>query len=289
MKIDFNYFDEQTKMEKIINVLMQMKSLGNDKLLISTYEDQLIFVLSIITILYKEEKTNEYLINKFKNINPTPAQTLINQNKKITHIIEELIKCIDNKKIQQARKKITDNLDYIEPRLERFYKMQRKNYILNAMPLEIIIKTKKTKELLKLNPLVLNQILLHKPLTQEETIIYDIIQYYENIKSNPNIYSTIKKLLYANYDENNLKQTILFIINNTYQEMLEHPYDNNINMIVPVIENEKVPTADLIQYFIENDKLSDTIISSFIKYNRNIKEGHLQELKTKKSYQYIRK
>lgn len=287
MEIDFKKYDEISRIEKVLGTLLKHINLSEYQLSILNNENQILLILTIITILYKEHTYNEYLIEQLDDEHQHIIKTTTHYNYFIEDIIEELEYCIDFKELEKANQIINSNGIAIQQILGCYYERKKTNYIFSRIPIELIIKNQQVFELIELNPFAANQCIDYQPITQEEKIICNIIQYYEICGEKD--YISIKRLIIKNYQNKQLKKVILFILNNVYQELLEDKTETDIGEIKHIIETETIDSDAIVQLFILNDNFSSKYIEYFLLYNIGIKQGRLEELKTKESYQYVKK
>ena len=246
-------------------------------------------VLTLLSIFFKEKSRAIFVQEKLELSKEDEQDTI--------DIAEELICTFilpiagnDIDKIQELMKKYMELIDII---LFQYYSLKNTNYIFKQMPIEIIKKQTKQKELLSLNPFMINQLMNNeqKPLTEEEKIIYELIeylieaeQYYDNDKK----IDYVKKLLEMNTPQDELEDKIRFIISNTYQEAKEHPSHEDSDDIIRSIEKTLI-TEDIVSYFKKNRDISNMFIRNFLEYNLRINEGRLNELENKPSIEFAKR
>lgn len=286
-KIKIDKRDEISWMENIIEKLINEFDITKQRIMMTTKEQHITYVLTLISILYKEKCFEEYIGEKTGDIDEVSLDLL-------DEIIYEL-KMYLNKDIKRTVNTIYNYRELIEAYLQSYFYRKNANYISEKYDVEIIRQQNKEKEYIQINPLSLNQLLYYKenPLTQQEKIIAQINNY--NVEAEQicedrlKQLSYIKKLLERNNSEKELEKIILFIIGNTYQEIEQDPTNEKRNDIMYAVENEKIEPSDFVSYFKENKKFSNTFLENFINYNQNIEEGRLRELKTKESYKKIKR
>lgn len=289
MELDFETFDEVAKMERVINALIETFGLSNNYIALKTQEQQTIYVLTIISILYKEKCYEEYLGEK---INGNPDDIAINI---IYEIIDELKQKLEEKEFGQITKYIKNNGSIIQYFLERHFNKKNTNYITERHSMDIIKNQKNQKELLKYNPFCINQILEYEqnPLTEQELIIEEITEFLvesqQQFTKQNDILMNIKQIMLKQYTPEKLDDVISFMISNTYQEIIENPMDDNKNTIVSIVENTKISPKLIIQHFINSNYFSNMILKTFMTYNLNIEKGRLEELETKESKKYAKR
>lgn len=287
IKIDFDEYDQITRMERIIYGITKTLDISKTYITLTTYEHQILYSLTIMSILYKEKCYEEYLGTNINGTLDIGSIDLINE------IIDTIYENLDN--FPKTIAIIKNNGFVIQTFLERYYNRKEKNYISEKYPIEIIKNQSKQKELLKYNPFAINQILQYEqnPLTKEEKYIQEICEFLvesEQIYNNrEQILDYIKELMEKNYKKEELDEIILFIISNIYQEMKENLNDEDRNIIIPIIENEKISPNEIVEHFKTNNIFSNMVLKNFIDYNENIKEGRLEELEKKQSYTYAKR
>jgi len=289
VKIDFQEYDEISKMETLIDMIINNFKLSEAYITLKTKEQQIHYILTIISILYKQKCYEEYL---GEHVNGIIQDENIDT---IYEIIDELKEDIEEKNIFSAIKKIKKYGFFIQTFLEPYFIKKKTNYITEKHSIEIVLSQNNQKELLKYNPLAINQILnyMKNPLTEEEKMIHEIIEFFvesqQVYEDETEIYKYIKELMKKNYNEKKQEEIISFIISNTYQEIIENPVDESKNVIKPIIENEKINKEHIIEHFKNNDTFSNMILKTFLKYNLEIQEGRLEELKNKQSKKYAKR
>ena len=226
----------------------------------------------IIRDFYKALKEKRY--DKIKNfINETQ------KNDFIAFLIEG----------KYENRKILSNLLY------DYYKDKNVNYIGEKFYLENIIKQKNVREILSLNPYMISQLLDYQqnPLTKEELIIQEIMDYLKYSEWNYFYPEEIIKHVIDLFEQNNQKTNakeikMLFIISNVFQESKERN-DKFYGKIMYLLESAKYDPETIINYLSQDKKTLIEIMKKFAEFNRNIKEGRLEELETKPSAEYAQK
>lgn len=289
MKIDFEKYDETSKMEIVIEGIIKMFGLTHAYIKLSNEKDQLIYALTILSILYKERCYEEYLA---QNINGKIDEESIAI---LDEIIEELKTNIQEKDLDEVTCTIKNYGELIKIYLERYFMKKRTNYITKKHSIEIITSQNNQKQLLSYNPFAINQLLEYeqKPLTREEIIIEDIIELLMeselHCKTKEQILKKLKQLMKQKYKKEELDEVISFIISDTYQEVIDNPLDENRNIVIPILENSDIKKEYIIKHFNEDDNFSSMILKTFISYNYNIQEGRLEELEQKPSKEIAEK
>ena len=285
MEIKINKKDETSWMESIIEKLIDKFDITKQKIMMTTKEQQALFILTILSILYKEKCYEEYIGKKLGEVDDISQEILDEIMYELKQDLEEDLKTT----VYTIRK----YGGIIEAYLQSYFYRKNTNYISEKYNIEIIKQLKKEKEYIKITPLSLNQLIYYdnNPLTQEEIIIAEINEF--NVEAEQ-IYidkskqlNHVKKLMQNNYKEKELDEIILFIIRNTYQEIEQDLKNPKRNEIMYAVENQKVKPEDFVSYFKENKKFSNTFLENFINYNLKIEEGRLEDLKKKESYEKI--
>lgn len=285
-------------MEGIIEQTIKVNNQNPMPVIFSTnniidYEIQMHYYLTLITILYKQKQLNKSIEYKTKD-----TRIFVNhqrENENIDIINTQLQACIENKDIINATRTIMINIRIINEILYNYFKNKNKNYIMEKEPLHIIEQTGKIKEILKINPYVINQYIqyLKKPTTKYENIICDLLQ-IKNIVDNKKIINQGKTLIYFKqilphlYTEDELEEIIIFIMTHTYQESI---YRNNKEIFQElnyIIEDERIKSKYLKEYFESDDRFSNIVLSTFFKYTTNIEPTRLKELEQQPSYKYVK-
>jgi len=301
-KIEINRFDEIERMENVIEKLVvapkMLRSIVSSLIdqqfkfisTMATQEEQITITLALISILYKE---NCYQKHIQKQLGVIDLERQI-ELKELEKIIYELKQNLEENQ-QEVYETIHKYGVEIEEYLRGYYCRKNANYIFQKYNLEIIRKQKKEKEFIKINPLSLNQLIYYNenPLTEEEKIIAQVIEYCVEAEQKYDErfeqLEYLKKLLKQNHTEEELDDIILFIIRDTYQEVYQDSKNPQKYDIMYSLENENIKPEYFIKYFKENEKFSNMFLENFIDYNLYIEEGRLEELKTKESYEKIKR
>lgn len=287
-KISFDEYDNVSSMERTIEILTKSECFRNSYIVYTEREEQIIFIITIISILYKHKCYQEYLEKITEAKNDVEIEILDN-------MIEELHKCVKEDNYIEASKIIKNNEIVIQEFLTQYYTKKDTNYITNKHTIEVVIKEKKQKEILKYNPLIINQLLKAKqtPLTEEEQIIEDILEFIVESEqicfTRIEISNNIKKLMEKKYKEKELDNVISFIISIIYQEIKENPISEISNMIIAIVENEKISKEEILKRFKEDEKFSNIILKTFQEYNFEIEEGKLRNLEQQPSKEYAKR
>lgn len=302
MKIDFDKLDLITPLENKIEKLITHHEYEKIKTKELTAKELKLYILTIISILYKLSKFTIYDVETSKKVDQKLAQELLNIVKVLNIFTDELNKSLKQGNLYKCIMLLVLNSDFIFEALEEYFLIKNTNYITKKMQIEKTLKFQKHH--LELNPFIINQYMKYetKKITNEEQIIGDILEYdrialiilddiVENIESDEYYKKRIKlvkKQIIKNYNEIELNKVILFIIGDVYQELLENKKDIMYLKIKSIVENEEITTKGLIELFKKSESFSNIMIGKFIDYNIEIKEGRLEELKEKESYQYMK-
>jgi len=145
-----------------------------------------------------------------------------------------------------------------------------------------------------LNPYMINQFLDYqqKPLSEEEQIIREIIDYYiasQQYYGKPRIDHVIGLLGENNERYNNrLERKVLFIMSNTYQETKDRN-DSFYGYLMDILDKMDYKPQKIINYLSNNYEKFKKILEKFIEYNMCIEEGRLEELEKQPSAQYAKR
>lgn len=289
VKLDFEEYDEISKMELIIESIIRNFRLEQVLISLANDEKQKIMILTILSILCKQKYYQEYL----------KKHVIQYQQDDVIQVIEEVInklkESLETNDIKEATYKLKEHGEFIQINLDMYFQKKHANYITEKHSMKLVIDQNKQKELLETNPYTINQLLkyLQKPLTQEETIIEEMIEFqqesFQTYKIETKILKYIKALMKKNYNEEQLNNTIAFILSNVYQEVLEDYNDQNRRLIKNIVENEDLNKTELIEHFKNNDMFSNMILKKFLIYNDKIEEGCLEELQHKESKKYAKR
>lgn len=252
-------------------------------------ENQNQFILTIISILYKLKCQQKYLKENIVDLEQEENIATLYD------IMNKLSEQINKKDIEKATRLVNEMGTFIQIFLKKYFDKKNSNYISEKNFIKYIIEQKNQHECLNYNPFMINQLLeyIKIPLTEEETTIGEILDYEIEARQAFNrqekILRYIKKLMRINNEETIYLEKIAFIISNAYQEIYEDYNDPDRGVITRIIENEKIKKEIIINEFQNNDEFSNIILRTFLLHNKEIEEGHLEELKTKKSKQYAKR
>lgn len=238
-------------------------------------------------------KTDEYVIKETERIISRFYEDLKNNNyKHLKLFIEE-----PNKKdfIACLLGDQSKNRDILSDLLYKYYYERNTNYIEDKFYLETILNQNKAKEILALNPYMINQLMDYEqnPLTQEEKIIQEVMDYlneaeWNYLLSDEIIGYVIKTLEKNNKNNNIISNKLLFIISNVYQESKERN-DDFYGKLMYILENTKFDPETIINYINNDKKILIEIMKKFTEYNREIEEGRLEVLNNKPSAELAQK
>ena len=287
--IDYERYDRISEMEDVVKSIMSTIGLQKAYITMKTYEQQITYMLTMISILYKEKCYEEYLES---NVNGELDDVAVDV---IYDTIDSLKECIIKNNNIKAIKIIKERAFIIEPFLQRYFSKKQQNYIAGKHSMEIVINQNNQVELLQYNPFAINQVLKYQqqPLAKEEINIKEITEFlvdsqqiYEKISE---MLKNVKKMMINNYKNDHLNEVIAFIISNAYQEVKEHTENENHNTITAIVENSKINVENIIKHFKDSDTFSNMILNTFLEYNLEIEKGRLQELSTKPSKEYAKR
>lgn len=292
-KINFNAYDHLSNVEEIMEQVFKLISLEDTIIASPNFEDETTYLLMIITILYKEMYYNRYYEQVLKNAKMNIKYDFVNERTEI--IINTLKKYISEKDYLKAQQIIYYNGSLIEEYIERYFERKNKNYIQAKRPFYILNQQNQQNELLHINPFAVNQSIKYyrNPITPEEKIISDMLDYLYIIKEIQRVedkeekLNQIKHLFMTNYKKH-LNDAIIFIICDVYQETLEQNNDSFSDHLKNLIENKKITTKKIIQYFKSDEEFANIVLAAFLYHNKKIENGRLEELKTKPSYVYVK-
>lgn len=288
-KLDFEKYDKISKIELIIEDIIRKLKLDKVLIKLATESQQKQFTLTILSILYKQKYYQEYLkkhVIEFEQDNDI---------KILQEIIDAIKQPLEEDKIIETIYIIKNYGYYIQFYLEMYFQKKRKNYITEKHSTKLIFDQNKQKEILEINPYMINQLLsyLQKPLTKEETMIEEIMEFQmeasQTYQTEEKMLEYIKTLMKNNYNEEQLNETIAFIISIVYQKIIEDYNDQNRNIIKGMIENEKIDKNKIIEHFKNANSFSNKILNRFIMYVNKIEKGYLEELEHKESKKYAKK
>lgn len=294
---------------KLEEVLFERNPKNAEVLKINKYIDNKdIFMMhTIMSTLFKIRSKKLYMIGKIPDKNDEFEDKIWETE----IIIKKLYKALKEKKYDKIKDFLNEseknnflafliegkneNRKVLSDLLYDYYYDKNTNYIGEKFFLENIIKQKNIKEVLSLNPYMINQILDYqqKPLTKEELIIQEIMDYLKDaewkyLESDKIIKHVINLFEFNNKKINIRERKILFIISNVFQESKEKN-DKFYGKMMYVLENTKYDAETIINCLSQDKKTLIEIMKKFTEYNRQIEEGRLEELEKKASYKTAQK
>lgn len=289
MDIDFRNFDCITPIEDKLEEFYNTGLYNFD----GSNEDKVIYILTLLSILYKEKTYSNYLARQIKSFSSGLTRDLLDEVDALDLVISEISSGLYHKDINKCIVLIYAYRDFIYENLDVYFKRKKENYIFQKIIFDVIKEQSKVKSLVQLNPFVINQVLQYEqcPLSRDERLIADVLEYYyfclyKYPRNVIKLFKAVKKLMFINIDSHRLYDSVLFMFCDVYQELLEHDMDNKFKN---VLEDKNISTTKLFKMFKDNDSFSSSIISHFVKYNIGIEEGRLDYLKSLPSYQYVYK
>ena len=244
---------------------------------------------TLISIMFKEKNYLSYVIN---NIAKNTNYSLLKKNM-IPEAEDKIIRLnelLNENRIYKIPSIVSEDCKFMHEILSGYFSQRNSNYISKKFFLQIILNQNSANKILTLNPFMINELLayLQIPLTTEENIVRELIDYYRVSKfcNHQNSIEYLIELLLKNKTETDINDKLRFILSNVYQESLERKDMKTHQRVERIVEE---PNFDVAQYLKQNKLLLSTIIEKFIKYNMNIKEGRLEELDTKSSAIYAKR
>ena len=293
MELDFKKMDLVSQKEDQIEKIIYMTKAGATDIKGLAqhiyYNKDSIMIQTLMSMLFKIRSKSLYMIDKVKK-SEEYEQTSIFMSEEV---IGSLYKRNKKNTYDDIKKRILKNGYIIKDLLLKYYAEKNTNYIENKFFIETILKQKSQKEILSLNPFMINQLLEYQqtPLRQEEQTIVELIDYYIEAQQYYDTPEDIEYVIYLliNNNKAELEKKLLFIISNMYQESKEHKDYEAYSKIARILENPACKPINMIDYVKNNKQAITEIIQKFIEYNFYIPEGRLQELETKPTAQYAKK
>lgn len=292
MELDFKTNDIVERKEAQIEKIVYMRN--PNKTDIRGLRDQIVnkkdieMFLTLMSILYKTRSKSTYIKNRIKESRTSEKNSIITTEE----IMNSLYKNRKNK--TRISEIISENGCLLDEALCKYYACKNTNYIEKKSFIDIIIRQRAEKEILKLNPYMINQFLDYqqKPLSEEEQIIREIIDYYiasQQYYGKPRIDHVIGLLGENNerYDKR-LERKVLFIMSNTYQETKDRN-DSFYGYLMDILDKMDYKPQKIINYLGNNYDKFKKILEKFIDYNMCIEEGRLEELEKQPSAQYAKR
>lgn len=249
--------------------------------------EDIIMLSTLMSMLFKIRSKSIYVKDKIDKSAEMEQESILMTEE----IIWDLYK--KSKNSRQIKKFFSENDCIIEKLLLKYYSEKNTNYISEKFFIETIIEQNGQKEILSLNPFMINQILDYqqKPLTTEEQIIMELTNYYieaQQYYDTPRDLEYVKHLLYNNNETNELCRKTLFMISNVYQESKEKE-DRFYGRLVHKLDKMNYKPLNIINYINNDNEMFKEVLEKFINYNINIEEGRLEELEKKPSSIYAKK
>lgn len=303
MGLNFKEYDIVGRNEdKLEEVLFEKNHQNAELSKLNKYIDNkdTIMLSTIMSSLYKLRSKKLYMINKIPGKYEEDEDTIWEAEIIIRNIykalkekrydkIKDLIKSNNNSFFSFLIEGKSENRRILNNLLYNYYYDKNINYIGEKFYMENIFKQNSVKEVLALNPYMINQILDYEqhPLTKEELIIQEIMDYLKDaewkyIDSNEITKYIIELFKYNNKKTNTKEKKLLFIVSNVFQESKERN-DRFYGKIMYILENTKYDPETIINYLSRDEKTLIEIMKKFIDYNREIEKGRFEELQKKSS------
>jgi len=303
MGLNFKEYDIVGRNEdKLEEVLFEKNHQNAELSKLNKYIDNkdTIMLSTIMSSLYKLRSKKLYMINKIPGKYEEDEDTIWEAEIIIRNIykalkekrydkIKDLIKSNNNSFFSFLIEGKSENRRILNNLLYNYYYDKNINYIGEKFYMENIFKQNSVKEVLALNPYMINQILDYEqhPLTKEELIIQEIMDYLKDaewkyIDSNEITKYIIELFKYNNKKTNTKEKKLLFIVSNVFQESKERN-DRFYGKIMYILENTKYDPETIINYLSRDEKTLIEIMKKFIDYNREIEKGRFEELQEKSS------
>ncbi len=251
----------------------------------------IIMASTLMSILFKVRNKSIYMKDKIEISSEFEEDTIF--------LTQELIKMmystLEKRGLKGINRPLLENASIINDILLKYISDKKTNYIAQKFFIETLINQNSQKEILELNPYMITELLNYQqnPLTTEEKIIREIIDYYiesQQCFDSPKDLKYVLHLLGKNskaFKEPEVK--MLYIVSNTYQQSKEQEDYKFYNRMREIIENPSCNQSWIINYLNQNQSFTYEIINKFIKYNIDIQEGELKLLETRPTAQYAKK
>lgn len=207
-------------------------------------------------------------------------------------LIGEFYLNLNRRGLKGIKRVLIENASMINEDLMDYYAERNQNYIADKFFIKTILDQDNTQELLGLNPLEINELLSYqqKPLTAEEEIIREIIDYFmesQEFYDSPDDIKHVQNLIKEN--NNGFKRIIKksYMISNVYQHARSQDDKIMLDKIVNPIESDRIKGDEAYDYIMR--KYEKDIIRKFVEYNIDLEEGRLEELKKEPSAVYAKK
>lgn len=310
MELDFKKYDivdaKEAKLEEI--VFMQNPKNANVKGLTKYIDEKDKLMLhTLLSIMFKLRSKAIYTKDKMPK-SVESKETIIKETERIIGSLHRDLKRnrYDNIKdfIQEKnpnnfrdfrREKKYINRQIIGDLLYRYYLEKNTSYIGSKLYIKTLLDQNSAKEILTINPFMIGELLDYqqKPLTKEELIIQEVMDYLieaeQNYANPDDVIKYTIELLEQNNKGFGLKENkILYIISNVYQESKERN-DSFYGKMLYILENTKYEPHKIIDYLNKNNNILIEIIEKFTDYNMYLEEGRLEELEQKPSAEYAKR
>lgn len=291
MELDFKTYDiVKAKEDEIERIISKKSKTTNIPELAQRIKDNkdIVMVRTLMSILFKARSKSIWMKNKVPKSSEYEQDTIF--------MTEELMKIIyltlNRRGIKGIEKLLLENASVTNDILLKYFSDKNTNYISEKFFIETILDHRNSKEILTLNPFIINELLNYqkKPLTYEENIIREMVDYYieaQQYYDSPKDIEYVKKLFKKNTSHIKQKEDeLMFMISDVYQEAQDRQDYEFYRTISKIVEANNF---DIINYLYQNKLLVSQIIKKFVEYNINIEEGRLEELDKKPSSAYARR
>ena len=285
MGLDFKTNDIINSKEDEIERIISKKSITANISDLAQYikeNKDIIMTRTLLSMLYKTRSKSIYMKDKIAESRQFEQDTI--------YMSEELIKIIyitlNRRGIKDIKRVLLENAGILNEILLKYYSEKNTNYIEEKFFLETIMNQNGEKEILVLNPFMISQLLdyKNKPLTYEEKIIREIIDYYveaQQYYDSPKDIRYVEKLLSKN---NHIKEMVnkkSYMMSNVYQQSKKYKDEKFSKNISKIFENKNLHDIEIYNFL--SLYYESEITKKFIEYNMNIEEGKIEELEKQPS------
>ena len=207
-------------------------------------------------------------------------------------LIGEMYISLNRRGLKGIKRVLIENASMMNEDLMDYYAERNRSYISDKFFIQTILDQDNAQELLGLNPFEINELLAYqqKPLTDEEKIIREIIDYFmesQDLYDSPEDIKYVEKLINKNNHIIELIRKKSYMISNVYQHARLQDDKVILDKIVNQIENDRIKGEEAYGYIMKY--YEKNIIRKFVEYNIDLEEGTLEKLKKEPSAVYAKK
>lgn len=291
MELDFKEHDvARNKEDEIYEILIKISKNTNIPELAQHIIDKkdILMVRTLMSTLFKIRSKAIYMTNGYS----LSRNAIKEQAKYAEGLIGEMYVNLNRRGLKGIKRVLIENASMINEDLMDYYAERNRSYISDKFFIKTILDQDNAQELLGLNPFEINELLSYqqKPLTEEEKIIREIIDYFmesQDLYDSPDDIKYVEKLINKNNHIIELIRKKSYMISNVYQHARSQDDKVMLDKIVNQIENDRIKGEEAYGYIMKY--YEQDIIRKFVEYNIDLEEGTLERLKKEPSAVYAKK